>query len=96
MLFRSATMGSKGSIGYSKATGLVTAAPIKTEIVSTLGAGDVFHGALLAQLIEGLDLKSAMERANVVAALSCRGLDGQSAIPTKHELEIFFNESKRG
>mgnify|MGYP003336543012 FL=1 len=91
-----ATMGSKGSIGFSKSSGLVTAAPIKTEIVSTLGAGDVFHGALLAQLIEGLDLKNAMERANVVAALSCRGLDGQSAIPTKHELEIFLNESKRG
>ena len=91
-----ATMGAKGSIGFSKNTGLVSAAPIRTEILSTLGAGDVFHGALLAQLIEGLDLKSAMERANVVAALSCRGLDGQSAIPTKHELEIFLNESKRG
>lgn len=91
-----ATMGSKGSIGFSKNTGLVNAAPIRTEIVSTLGAGDVFHGALLAQLIEGLDLKSAMERANAVAALSCRGLDGQSAIPTKHELELFLNEHKRG
>ena len=91
-----ATTGAKGSIGFSKNTGLVSAAPIRTEILSTLGAGDVFHGALLAQLIEGLDLKSAMERANVVAALSCRGLDGQSAIPTKHELEIFLNESKRG
>ena len=91
-----ATMGSKGSIGFSKSSGLVTAAPIRTEIVSTLGAGDVFHGALLAKLIEGLELKSAMEQANVVAALSCRGLDGQSAIPTKLELEAFLNESKRG
>jgi sulfofructose kinase len=91
-----ATMGSKGSIGYSRSTGLVNAAPIRTEIVSTLGAGDVFHGALLAQLIEGHDLKSAMERANVVAALSCRGLDGHSAIPTKPEMEAFLSESKRG
>ena len=91
-----ATMGSKGSIGFSKNTGLVNAAPIRTEIVSTLGAGDVFHGALLAQLIEGHDLKSAMERANVVAALSCRGLDGHSAIPTKPEMEAFLSESKRG
>ena len=69
---------------------------IETEIVSTLGAGDVFHGALLAQLIEGHDLKKAMERANVVAALSCRGLDGHSAIPTKPEMEAFLSESKRG
>ena len=91
-----ATMGSKGSIGFAKSSGLVTAAPIRTEIVSTLGAGDVFHGALLAQLIEGHDLKKAMERANVVAALSCRGLDGHSAIPTKPEMEAFLSESKRG
>ena len=89
-----ATMGSKGSIGYSKESGLVEAAPIKTEILSTLGAGDVFHGALVAQMIEGLPLKEAIYRANVVAAISCRGLDGKSAIPTKSELETFLKGAK--
>ncbi|WP_245982202.1 carbohydrate kinase family protein [Mycetocola tolaasinivorans] len=52
-------------------------------ITSTMGAGDVFHGALLAGLVEGLPLSEATRRANAVAALSCRGLDGRSAIPTR-------------
>lgn len=90
-----ATMGSKGSVGFSKKSGLVKADPIKVEILSTLGAGDVFHGALLAQLIDGHTLKEAIYRANIVAALSCRGLDGRSAIPTKVEFEAFLKEQKR-
>ena len=81
-----ATMGAKGSLAYTKDLGFVEAPAIKSEIVSTLGAGDVFHGALLAQLIEGLPLTEALRRANIVAALSCRGLDGQSAMPTRAEL----------
>ena len=90
-----ATMGSKGSVGFSKESGLVKADPIKVEILSTLGAGDVFHGALLAQLIEGHALKEAIYRSNIVAALSCRGLDGRSAIPTKVEFEAFLKEQSR-
>ncbi|HEY8409212.1 MAG TPA: carbohydrate kinase family protein [Gaiellaceae bacterium] len=56
------------------------------DVVSTLGAGDVFHGALLAALVRGLDLAAALTKANAAAALSCRALDGRSAIPTWEEL----------
>lgn len=59
--------------------------------VSTLGAGDVFHGALLAEVIRGLPLREAVYRANACAALSCRGLDGRSAIPTAAELDAFLH-----
>jgi sugar/nucleoside kinase (ribokinase family) len=55
-------------------------------VVSTLGAGDVFHGALLACLVRGLELRDALRHANVCAALSCRALDGRSAIPSWDEL----------
>jgi len=55
-------------------------------VVSTLGAGDVFHGALLACLVRGLELRDALTHANACAALSCRALDGRSAIPTWDEL----------
>jgi sulfofructose kinase len=50
-------------------------------VVSTLGAGDVFHGALLAQLVRDVPLPEALAAANEIAALSCRALDGRSAIP---------------
>jgi sulfofructose kinase len=89
-----ATQGSAGSAGFSPETGLVTAPGFKVDIASTLGAGDVFHGALVAQLIQGHQLQEAMRRANAVAALSCRGLDGQSMIPTTPELDTYLETHK--
>jgi sulfofructose kinase len=87
-----ATQGSAGSTGFSSESGLVHAAGFAVEVVSTLGAGDVFHGALLAQVIHGYKLEEALQRANAVAALSCRGLDGQSMIPNTSELNSFLKE----
>ena len=89
-----ATQGSAGSSGYSPETGLVSASGFKVEVTSTLGAGDVFHGAFIAQIIQGFELSQALRRANAVAALSCRGLDGQSMIPTTSELNAFLEANK--
>ena len=85
-----ATQGSAGSAAFSPETGLVTAPGFKVDVTSTLGAGDVFHGALLAQVIQGYSLQDSIRRANAVAALSCRGLDGQSKIPTTTELDAYL------
>ena len=56
-------------------------------ILSTLGAGDVFHGALVAAVVKGMPLDQQLAFANVTAALSCRGLDGRSRIPSLAEVE---------
>ena len=81
--------GGEGSV-YSDgvSSGLVPA--ISTEIVSTLGAGDVFHGALVAAQVWEKPIEEAVAIANTVAGLSCRALDGQSGIPTKAELDAFL------
>lgn len=55
--------------------------PVDT-IVSTLGAGDVFHGALIAAMARGMPLAQAIVYANAAAAMSCAALDGRSAIPS--------------
>jgi sulfofructose kinase len=89
-----ATQGSAGSAGFSSETGLVTAPGFTVDVMSTLGAGDVFHGALVAQIIQGHSLQVALRRANAVAALSCRGLDGQSMIPTTIELDAYLEAHK--
>jgi len=89
-----ATQGSAGSAGFSPETGLVTAPGFTVDVMSTLGAGDVFHGALVAQLIHGFPLQAAIRRANAVAALSCTGLDGQSKIPTTTELDAYLEAHK--
>ncbi|MBI3428797.1 MAG: carbohydrate kinase family protein [Actinobacteria bacterium] len=85
-----ATRGPDGSAAFSSDDKYVEVDGFNVDVVSTLGAGDVFHGALVAQMVEGRSLSTALRRANAVAALSCRGLDGQSAIPTLSDLETYL------
>ena len=83
---------SKGEAGsiYSDGAHSGVIPAISTEVVSTLGAGDVFHGALVAAQVWNKPIGEAVLIANTVAGLSCRGLDGQSGIPTKAELDAFL------
>jgi sulfofructose kinase len=90
------TRGDAGSAAFTRDGRSFSApAPTGIEIVSTLGAGDVFHGALLAQLVDhDAPLDDALAAANVAAALSCRALDGRSAIPTPEEVERCVTTSR--
>ena len=81
------THGAGGSVATTGDGEVVEAPGFAVDAVSTLGAGDVFHGALLAFLARGTALAEALRAANAAAALSCRALDGRSAIPTLHELK---------
>jgi sugar/nucleoside kinase (ribokinase family) len=84
-----ATDGSAGSWVYEgRNVRDVPAFPV--EVVSTLGAGDVFHGALLAGLVLGRSPDDAVRFASAVAALSCRAIDGRSGIPDLEETERFL------
>ena len=80
------TRGSGGSSAHLQdgETVEVPAPPVRP--VSTLGAGDVFHGALLAALLRERPLRDALDFANRVAAQSTRALDARSAIPTSQEV----------
>jgi len=87
-----ATRGADGAVAVERNE--AGGAPSRHEVAawpvdarSTLGAGDVFHGALVAGLVGGRPLREAIVRASVAAALACRSLDGRSAIPTSDELE---------
>jgi sulfofructose kinase len=84
------TDGGRGSYGL-RADGTSTRATApQTELVSTLGAGDVFHGALIAGLIHVesgalADFAAAVAYATAAATLSCRGVDGRTRIPDHEE-----------
>jgi sulfofructose kinase len=80
------TRGADGAVAYRGDEVIETPGEPVDGMVSTLGAGDVFHGALLAALVRGLELRDALTKANRCAALSCRALDGRSAIPEWSEL----------
>ena len=80
------TRGRDGSTAHTRDGTVVEAPGHPVEPVSTLGAGDVFHGALLAALVREQPLAEALAFANRCAALSCRALDGRSAIPALEEV----------
>ena len=88
------SQGSQGSI-YSDGRNSGKVPAISTEVISTLGAGDVFHGALVATQVWGMNLQEAVQTATIVAGISCRALDGQSGIPTKEELAAYRAEARR-
>lgn len=90
-----ATLGSGGSVGRDSEQELHSSAGfVVRDFGSTLGAGDVFHGALTAAIVKGQTISEALTYANAVAALSCRGIDGRSAIPT-HDETIAYIQKER-
>lgn len=89
-----ATAGSEGTWVLT-ADGAVLVEPFPIEVVSTLGAGDVFHGAILAGLVRGDSLLDATRRANAAAALACREMGGRSGIPGLAELDAFARRPAR-
>ena len=76
-----ATAGSEGAWVLERGGQPVHVPATPATIVSTLGAGDVYHGALLAAVAAGIPLVEAAAFAGRTAAASCGGLDGRSAIP---------------
>jgi sulfofructose kinase len=80
------TLGGEGAVAADRA-GAWRVAGVPIAAVSTLGAGDVFHGTFLALLIEGRSMPEALRAANVAAALSCMALGSRDAIPVREELE---------
>ncbi|WP_309127094.1 PfkB family carbohydrate kinase [Microbacterium sp.] len=90
-----ATLGSGGSVGRDSDGGIHTSPGfVVPDLGSTLGAGDVFHGALTAAIVQGQPMPDAITYANAVAALSCRGVDGRSAIPDHDETIAFIRKER--
>ena len=63
------------------------------EAVDTVGAGDVFHGALTLALAEGRDMVAALRFAAAAAGLKCTRLGGSAAAPWRGEVEALLATS---
>ena len=60
----------------------------EVEVLDTLGAGDIWHGAFSLGLAEGQDEIDAARFANAVAALKCTRLGGRAGSPTLSLIHI--------
>ena len=58
----------------------------QVQAVDTLGAGDVFHGALAVALAEGSRWPDALRFASAAAAIKCSRPSGRGSFPTGEEV----------
>ena len=87
------TDGAKGCY-YFHASKFVQVDAFKVEVVDTLAAGDVWHGAFALSLGEGESEVEAVRFANAVAALKCTGFGGRNAIPNRLKTNFFLQKQK--
>jgi sulfofructose kinase len=78
-----------GPAGYAwLENGAVRRVPApKVDVVDTLSAGDVFHGALALALAEGRPMDAAARFACVAASIKCTRFGGRLGCPTRDEVE---------
>ncbi len=83
-----------GPDGYYWAErGEVRHAPaFKVDVIDTLGAGDVFHGAFTVRLVETGDEVEAMRFASAAAAIKCTRFGGVTGAATRAEVEAFLQQ----
>ena len=74
------TFGEKGLCGVGP-EGYFEVPAYHVQVVDTVGAGDVFHGAFLAGLVKGYPVKEAARFASAVSAVKCTRIGGRAGIP---------------
>jgi sulfofructose kinase len=65
----------------------------RVDVVDTLGAGDVWHGACALALGEKMPLEQAIQFSNAVAALKCTRLGGRAGSPMRQDVENFMKDA---
>jgi sulfofructose kinase len=88
------TVGAEGCYTATESDLFFTPA-FEVEVVDTTGAGDVFHGAFLSALLEGLPMRRVVQYASAAAAASCTRLGGRAGCPSPSEVEALLSHGAR-
>lgn len=83
------TFGEKGCVGLSE-EGYFELPAYHVEVVDTVGAGDVYHGAFVAGLLKGWPVKKIAQFASAVSAIKCTRIGGRAGIPDMETVERFM------
>ena len=84
--FVGATIGWEGFL-WMQDGGIHRVPSLQVQVVDTLAAGDVFHGAFILALVEGQPIRHAAHFACVAASLKCRTFGGRLGAPYREEVE---------
>ena len=82
------TLGADGVV-WAGADGTGRMAAPKVQAADTTAAGDTFIGALAARLVEGAELRQAVQHAVRAAAICVTRPGAQASMPTRAEVERF-------
>jgi sulfofructose kinase len=88
------TLGSDGLACIGEDGKYFRAPAFKVNVVDTTGAGDVFHGAYIAGMLNGYDTEGACRFAQAVSAVKCARLGGRAGIPTRAQTEKFMETGR--
>lgn len=81
------TLGTKGSLYYSRQERIPIACIDVGAAVDTTAAGDTYCGALAVKLAEGAEIKEAAEFASLCSGIAVTRRGAQVSIPTREEAE---------
>lgn len=83
------TLGEQGLVWHHHgATGRMAGYPI--GVIDTTGAGDAFHGAFCAGLVEHLGWPELLKFASAAGAFCCTRLGARAGLPTRNQLREFM------
>ena len=84
------TLGSRGSVAMTAQDGFFRTESFQVPVRDTTGAGDVFHGAYIVGLLEGMDAPECARFASAVSAIKCTCFGGRTGIPNRETVQRFL------
>jgi ribokinase len=84
------TLGAQGVLFREPGQPASAMAAFPVNVVSTVGAGDAFVGALAVALLQGFRLPDAVRRGCAAGALATTAEDARGALPNHEHLEDFM------
>jgi sulfofructose kinase len=88
--FVGVTLGERGFYWLENNT-LMHEPGLTVNAVDTLGAGDVFHGAYVLAMVEGMSAREAARFACVAASLKCETFGGRLGAPSREAVNLRAN-----
>jgi sugar/nucleoside kinase (ribokinase family) len=85
------TLGKNGCIGLIN-NRFYEIPAYNVTVHDTTGAGDVFHGAYLAAMLEGLAHEECARYACAVSSIKCTFVGGRTGIPTREVLSRYMDD----
>jgi sulfofructose kinase len=88
------TLGAHGALALAEGKFIYSPAFV-VNCVDTTGAGDVFHGAFCYAVLQGMNMRDALDFSNAMAALNCTALGARGGIGSIEDVRALIGRAQR-